>query len=375
MLVKYRVTDDPDVQLIAEEPALRNYDRLAGKIQHWLGLQYLYYPSTSRLPKHPWFQSADILQLFNTHGNFFAHTMLPTLSAAKATVWRLSDMWPLTGHCSYSQNCERWRTGCGQCPILDDYPPLTRDTTAYLWKVKEKTYAASKLTIVAPSRWMARLAAESPLLGRFPVKYIPNGIDLTDFRPIDKKAARQALGLPPEKRALLFHDPGVGGERKGRPMLREIVDRVLTTRPDTSVLIFGRGAAEWAGSKPNVFTMGEVLDLDRLRTVYSAADLFVFPTLAENLPNVALESMACGTPVVAFPVGGMPDIVIPRHSGELVSIKTAEAVATAVETLLPEDERLADMAINARKLMENEFSREKELAAFLALYGSLTGNG
>ena len=158
------------------------------------------------------------MQLYNTHGSYFSHTALPLLSRLRPVVWRLSDMWAFTGHVAYSYDCERWRHGCGSCPYLGEYPALSRDTTAALWRWKNAVYKRSKLTIVAPSRWIERLASESPLLSRFPIVRIPNGIDLERFRRVPARggarAARVAAGRP--GRACSAHRTSPTGAKAAR---------------------------------------------------------------------------------------------------------------------------------------------------------------
>ena len=238
MLVGQRRTTDPDVRPLKRNIAWRAGDRIAGTIADSFDLQYVFYPSSFGVASDPWFRDADVVQLYNTHGSYFSHTALPFLSRLRPVVWRLSDMWAFTGHVAYSYDCERWRHGCGSCPYLGEYPALSRDTTAALWRWKNAVYKRSKLTIVAPSRWIERLASESPLLSRFPIVRIPNGIDLERFRRVPARggarAARAAAGGPgravqragrlrpaqgrraPERRARASERAAVPAARRGR---------------------------------------------------------------------------------------------------------------------------------------------------------------
>src|SRR5918995_4115328 len=204
MLVGQRRTDDPDVRPFKRNIFWRAGDLIAGTIADALDLQYVFYPSSFGVATDPWFRDADVVQLYNTHGSYFSHTALPYLSRLRPVVWRLSDMWAFTGHVAYSYDCERWKQGCGSCPYLGEYPALSRDTTAILWQWKNQVYRRSRLTIVAPSRWIEGLARESPLIARFPVRRIPNGIDLERFRPVDRVEARTRLGAAPDGPGVAF---------------------------------------------------------------------------------------------------------------------------------------------------------------------------
>jgi hypothetical protein len=172
MLTAWNDHPSGSVDLIAANRVVRLADRAAGRVLERMSLPSVATPSSFALTRHPWFREADVLQLFNLHGGWFAYTALPRLTRLKPTVWRLSDMWAMTGHCGYSYECERWLTGCGCCPHLDEYPALRRDRSAANWRIKEWVYARTGLTLVAPSAWLADVARRSPLLSRFDLRVI-----------------------------------------------------------------------------------------------------------------------------------------------------------------------------------------------------------
>src|ERR671938_1409562 len=200
MLVGRPVSGDADVRSIKRNDLWRAADRAAGEVLDRLSLQYVFYPSSFGVARDPWFRSADVVQLYNLHGSYFSFTALPSLTRSRRVFWVLQDQWAMTGHVSYSFDCERWRRGCGECPYLTVYPPLSRDTTAFLWRLKRAVYGRSRLTLVVPSRWLERMVRESPLLERFPVHRIPRGIDATVFAPGSQAEARRRLGLPLDRR-------------------------------------------------------------------------------------------------------------------------------------------------------------------------------
>ncbi|MHB8643784.1 MAG: glycosyltransferase [Gaiellaceae bacterium] len=357
MLVGVRRTDDADVRLLKRNLAWRAADRACAALTDRLDLQYVLYPSSFGVAADPWFRGADIVQLYNVHGSYFSHTALPLLSRLRPVVWRLSDMWAVTGHVAYSYDCDRWRHGCGSCPYLHEYPRLNRDTTALLYRWKNAVYARSRLTIVAPSRWLEGVARESPLLSRFDVRRIPNGIDLDVFSPRDRGDARRALGLD-DRPTVLWSSLDLADRRKGG---REALAALeLLGRDDVQLIVAGEGAAP-AGAR----SLG-LLDDERLALTYNAADVFLLPTLAENLPNAALEAIACGTPVAGFDVGGMSDAVRAGETGELVAAGDVHALANAVAALLD-----ADLRERCRAIAQAEYGAEREVRDFAALYEEL----
>lgn len=369
MLVGQRRSDDPDVRTLKRSALWRALDRPFSTLTDALSLQYLFLPSSFALVRDPWFRECDVVQLYNVHGSYFSHTALPSITSRRPLVWRLSDMWAMTGHVAYSYDCERWQHGCGSCPYLGEYPRLTRDTTAFLWRWKRRVYARSTLTLVAPSRWMESLARSSPLLRDFDVRRIPNGIDLERFRPRDRGEARHALGLDPAKRVVLFSALEAGDVRKGGAVLADALSRLDDL--EFQLVVMGPQAS---GFPREAHSLGTLHDDERIALAFAAADVYVLPTLAENLPNVALESIACGTPVVAFDVGGVPDAVRDGVSGLLAPLRDGAALAAHIQRLLADDELRTRLGAGARTLAEAEFGAEREARAFAALYEELAAS-
>ena len=327
----------------------------------WRGQQDYHISQSHRLWRYSFFQEMDLIHLHNLHGDYFNLWSLPLLSALKPTVWTLHDMQALTGHCAYSLDCERWQldAGCGHCPSLSSYPPLRRDTTHQLWKDKRTIYKHSSLYLVTPSIWLQRLVEKS-ILKNQPVICIPNGVDTAVYHPQDKDEARRLLGLPQD--ALLIGgcaDGGLANPWKGGQYALETV--LELKKQFSSLHFFNIGVktipdslqgADWVHHIPYVH---EPAQLARL---YAALDLLLYPTLADNHPLVCIESLCCGTPIVGFATGGVPEIVRDGLDGLLVPTREGTALIKAATTLLQD----ADL----RKKMG------KEAAASAAQHFNLT---
>ncbi len=371
MLVGYKKTLDPDVRVIGG--AFHRLDKLVGRLVDQTDRQYAFYPSSFLLPRTSWVREADLIQVFNTHGGYLSHQAMVPLSRMKPVVWRLSDMWALTGHCSYSYECDRWKTGCGQCPHLSEFPALHRDTTADLWRTKEKIYKKSSLTIVTPSTWLGELARQSPLLNRFPIHCIPNGLNTDLFRPISKKEARQRLGIHSNGPVLLFSCASVQQERKGAKLLQEAL-RILAQqrKGELTLLVAGEGAGRWQTDGPfRVHGIEQTADDRMLAAIYSAADLFVLPTLADNLPNGILESMACGTPVVSFAVGGVPEAVRHLETGYAAQPNDPDDLAKGIRLFLENEPLRFKAGTRCREVVEQEYTLQLQADRFEKLYRDL----
>jgi glycosyltransferase involved in cell wall biosynthesis len=226
----------------------------------------------------------------------------------------------------------------------------------------------TQLHLVAPSRWVAEEVRQSALLGRFPVTVIPHGLDVEAFAPRDRTFARDALGLPQQAKVLLFAAHTVSERRKGFSLL---VEALAGLREDPNLFLLavgGYSAVEQIGipCRPLGYISNERL----LSIVYSAADLCVVPTLQDNLPNIAIESLACGTPVVGFRVGGMPDIVRDGLTGLLVPLGDSQALREGIRQMLASPVALAEMSVHCRQTAVEEYSIQRQARDYMKLYGS-----
>ena len=368
MLVGRKVTEDPDIRPLKRNAAWRALDRATGGVLDGLDLQYVFYPSSFGVLADPWFRAADVVQLHNLHGSYFGFTALPPLTSRRPVVWQLHDQWGLTGHVAYSLDCERWRAGCGSCPYLGEYPRLRRDTTAFLWRLKDRVYKRSRLTLVVPSRWMEDIVRASPLLGRFPVRRIPTGIDTGVFRPGSKEEARRRFNLPADRRIVFFAAAHLNERRKGLHLLVEALRRL--ERPPLLV-VAGTGTVD-AGIEFR--SLGTVFDEGVLADAYRAADVFVVPTLADVLTQTAPESIACGTPCVSFDRGGVTEVVRHLETGYHAAFGDVGSLAQALHALLGDSELLARLSARCREVAEEEYSVDLQVRRYVALYEEVLAN-
>lgn len=284
-------------------------------------------------------------------------------------VWRLSDLNPFTGGCHYDEGCGRYAERCGICPQLGSHNP--EDLSFQIWQRKHAAFRRvppGKLHIVALSNWIAAEARRSSLFRNFPVSVIPNGIDSSVFAPGDRQAARHSLGIPANARVVMFSAHSVTNRRKGFAPLVEALAG-LGSRSDLVLVSLGEGNLELNIPLKHIH-LGHVSDDQRIAQVYSAADLFVIPSLQENLPNTALEAMACGTPVVGFDAGGIPDLVRP-NTGLLAPVGDVTALRDAIRTLLDDEPRRAMLAAECRRVAVEEYAPELQVQRYVALYASL----
>lgn len=376
MLVWRKYTDDPTVEIFEKRTLLRALSQLPGRKLDELGLQYLFHPASMRLHDHPFIRQADILNLHLSHGSYFSTRALPRLSRRAPIVWTMHDMWAATGHCAFAaaDACNRWLSGCGECPQLGDSPAVRHDATAVLWRLKARYYGRSRLAIVCPSAWLAGKMTQSPLLQGFPFRTIANGLDTRIFQPLAKPVARAALRLPDDRKVLMFGAASLADPRKGgRYLQAALASLPEASRRQTALLLVGGSASEITDSLGDmpVFEMGKVDNETLMALCYAAADLFVMPSLAENLPNSLVESLACGTPCVCFAVGGCPEIVQHMQTGYLAQPLAVADLAHGIELLLGDEALRQRMGSEASARAARAFDAGQMAAAYQDLYESV----
>lgn len=250
--------------------------------------------------------------------------------AKKPLIWTLADMNAFTGGCHYSEGCEEYTKQCRACPLLGGTSDLAHET----WKIKNEVYQQlENMHIVCPSRWMAERVAKSSLLGGKKIHYIPNPYPTERLRLTNKVLARIHLGLPVNKKLLLFGADSLGSYRKGSDLLRKSIDAFAQKKRGmrVEVIVFGNDSIKLPLP---VHSLGYISDDEKLALAYSAADAFLFPSREDNAPLTIGESLLCGTPVVAFPVGHVPDIVKHGVTGYIAKYLDANDFATGIEWAL-----------------------------------------
>jgi glycosyltransferase involved in cell wall biosynthesis len=314
--------------------------------------------------------SADVIHLhwiadFLDYREFFRR-----LPPRTPLVWTLHDMNPFTGGCHYDAGCDRFTRACGACPQLGSSEE--HDLSRAIWERKMEALTAvepGRMHVVGGSVWVREMVQRSSLLGRFPVSSFHYGIDAEVFSPRDRTRARAELGIPQDARVVLFVADSVENRRKGFAQLLAALEQ-LPTRLDVRVVSIGAGEVSAPGDVPHLH-LGRVDDDRKLATVYSAADLFVIPSLQEAYGQTALEAIACGTPAVGFDTGGMRDVIRDGVTGALVPIGDTGALASRVESLLSDPPRLSEMRRHCREVVEREHTLHGEAAEYIGIYRGL----
>ncbi|MDH3217120.1 MAG: glycosyltransferase, partial [Candidatus Krumholzibacteria bacterium] len=349
VLVKYRYQTDDDVVIVRDTRLVRMLRRLG-----WLVRQDL-----ENLPL-ALYQNRDPAKLFSTQwvpdgvarmvagynpdivnlrwvGNLLRIESLRRLR--RPLVWTLSDMWPFTGGCYIPQECDRYQQSCGACPHLNSR--RENDLSRWVWRRKSKAWRNLDLTIVTPSQWLARCARSSALFKDRRIEVIPSAVDTENYKPIDRTTARRVLGLPQDKKIALFvawRNHVHKGFHLLVPALKSLAESGWKGKLELVVLGFPR-PADLPDTGIETRFLGRLDDTISKSIVYSAADVFVAPSTQDNFANTVLEAIACGTPTVAFTIGGMPDILDHQGNGYLARDFDIDDLARGIDWVLTDSNR------------------------------------
>ena len=275
----------------------------------------------------PEFKEADVIHLhWVNQGMLSLKGIRKILNSGKPVVWTMHDIWPASSICHLTLGCHHYNNGCGNCKYLPQGGGKN-DLSARIWKKKQKVYSAGSISFVTCSRWLASEAKLSGLLAGQRIETIPNPIDTHLYRPEDKKEARLRTLLPEDKHIILFE-----------------------------------------GKLPfPTISLGYVSEDKRIVDIYNAADVFVLPSLSENLPNTIMEAMACGVPSVGFKVGGIPEMIDHRRNGYVANYRDAKDLAAGIHWVLFEADQENIKTACLQKVMHN-YSQHAVALQYIEVY-------
>ncbi len=329
----------------------------------------LFYIPTWRVPMMRVARRADIIHMHNMHGYYFNLFTIPWLMRSKPVVWTFHDMWPFTGKCVWSFDCDRFSKRCGDCPQLSYYPPVKSDRSRFLLMLKKRLYGSGSFVIVTPSAWLQKQVSQS-ILRSIPTYVVPSPIDTRIFFPEDKALARQSIGIPPEKKVVLFVASWINTiPHKGAETFKEILADLYAKRDDMFTLVVGHLQGKSVlGEKYAGKETGWVEDPSVLRSCYAAADVFVSPTMAENSSCTIMEAMASGTATVAYDTGGIPEQILHRQTGLLIPRGDKRALLDGIMAILDNPQAGMGYGRAAARRAADNFAMDIFVKKYLAVY-------
>lgn len=320
------------------------------------------------ITKHAWFREADVVHLHWVNKGFLSLGGIEKIiSSGKKVVWTCHDMWPFTGGCYHNRGCMNYRTGCGHCQYLKK--PAADDLSARVFQQKEALWSAGQISFITPSSWLAKRAGESRLAHQLDINVIPNGIDTRAFSPLADSGVFPITG---KNRVISFAAANLSNPFKGFNEFNTMLDVMKASGvANLEVLVIGENKAgvKFSEAYPVQFT-GYISDPAKMAAFYRASDVYVTTSLEENLPTTIMESLACGTPVAAFRVGGIPEMIVHRETGVLAESGDAAGLAAEVKCLLElGGDEYHQIRTSARNFALNHYDAGVVAASHLKLYG------
>jgi len=342
-------------------------------IEKITGLQYFFQKDFRYIVDDEWFKSADVVHFHITHGGYINQWFIAKVAQYKPVVWTLHDMWAITGRCAHPNDCEKWKTGCGHCQYENYYPSTLIDTSSFLWNIKKNIYKKIKINIVAPSVWLYNKLPDS-ILKHCNSFIIRNAVDTEIFKPNDKLYLRKRLNIPKDKFIFLFvAHGGIFNFYKGFRYLQKALLKIYQKKLRPFLIVIG---GEKNISLSNLGIEGvfiKTISNDLLMAqYYAASDCFVCSSTQENAPLTIIESFACQRPVIAFKVGGIPEMIEHMKTGYLSESINEDELAKGMEWIMLLDKKEYDsVAQECVNTVTKKYNLENQVEKYLNLYKSI----
>ena len=383
MLVRDKVTDDITIVGLPKSLATRWHFLWERWCIFWhlrFNRDHLWEVDTassgSDITKLREFQEADVIHLsWINQGMLSLRGIRKILASGKPVVWTMHDEWMATGICHYAHQCKRFMSKCSNCRLLPGGGSV-HDLSTRVWERKQRLLQDGNIYFVACSKWLENEAKQSGLFTGQRLTSIPNPIDTHVFCRVDPKEARIRAGLPADKRLILFVSQRVTDQRKGMDYFVEAVDKLVAEHPEmkenTGIAVLGGHSDEVAArlSLP-VYPLGYVQDQKKIVCIYNSADVFVLPSLEDNLPNTIMEALACGVPCVGFNVGGVPEMIMHEKTGFVAPAADSQALAAGISWVLGHPDR-AQLSDNCIHFVQQNYSQHSVAMKYIDIYNQAT---
>ena len=326
----------------------------------------------------PEFKQAEVIHLhWINQGMLSLKGLQKIFQSGKPVVWTMHDMWPCTGICHHARECNKYHQECQQCPYLYKGGGK-KDISNQVFKMKQELYKTTSITFITCSQWLKERASQSALLTNHQVIHIPNPINTNLFKPRNKQEARVKRSLPTDKKLILFGSAKITDKRKGIDYFIEsckiLAEKFPEVLKEWGVVVYGKESELLKPLVPfEVYPLNYISSEKELIDIYNAVDLFVTPSLEENLPNTIMEAMACGIPCVGFNVGGIPEMIDHLHNGYVADYKSSEDFANGIHWALSEGEYPSLSEAACRKVITS-YSESTIAKKYIEIYNKLTGN-
>ena len=378
MLVRDKTSKDFSTISIHQSPKLA-YNFIAERIKIWiangLSRKNLFAVSIantgSSIVNLPEFKEADIIHLHWINQGFISLKEIEKIiDSGKPIVWTMHDMWPITGICHHARSCIKYTTECENCPFLTQNKK--KDLAYHTFKIKKTLYAKGHINFVGCSQWLTLKAKDSILTLNQTVMNIPNPIDTDLFQPINKAQCRDHFNLPQNLKLILFGAVKTTNKRKGIDyFMNACLELLQSSTSPIGVVLYGKDSDQLKDNLPlPTYSLGYIAEEQEIIQLYNAVDLFVLPSLEENLPNAIMEAMSCETPCVGFDIGGISELIDHLHNGYVAQYKSSTDLAQGMRWVLTNNTNQG-LSKQARRKVIDTFSERTIAKSYISLYNKI----
>lgn len=340
---------------------------MLNKINTMYGTNALFYPFSYGLLFDEIFLNCDVVHLHLIHNNFFDISHLPIISRIKPVVWTLHDPWPIGGHCIHSFDCNKWITGCFDCPYLAEPFAIKFDSSAINWEYKKLIFEKCDLDLIVTSQWMFERITKTPLFNNNRLHLVHFGFDLDIFKPGDSSKAKQSLNIPDENIVISFRATEI--VYKGLNSIRQCLRKLQSEYPITLLVFNERGLLDEFRDTFQIVELGWVTDDEIMIEAYNAADIFLMPSKAETFGMMAVEAMACGKPVIAMDGTSLPEVLKPDESGCIIVPQgDVDAMCSSLKLLLRDSDLRRKIGERSRTTAEKYYCKERYVNEIIEVY-------
>lgn len=335
-------------------------------------VRFAYSPANfgTDISKHPAILQADIINMHWINFGFLSLRSLEKLfKLGKPIVWTFHDMWAFTGGCHYAGNCTNFKLNCQHCYYLKKSG--NNDLSAKIFKKKEELFKSRKFNIVTCSKWLKNQVVDSKLLGRYTIEQICNPVNLDRFKPAGNKDLRLKYQINKSSKLILFGAMNISDKRKGFIYFSEAMEILKKQGVGLEIILYGKSTEELLKRLPyKVHSFGVIESEDKMIELYSMADLFVIPSLEDNLPNTIVESHSCGTPVVGFNTTGIVEMILHKKNGYLAEYKSSESLAEGIKWTISDADSVS-LEKESRKFAEHSYSPIQQSEKYIDFFKGL----
>ncbi len=356
-------------------PLSRPLQKVTEKVESLLSVRALLHPSSFFLSNNHLFKQADVVHYHLMYWpNYFSLMAFPKLTHKKPSVWTVHDFWPVTGHCVYPFDCQKWKTGCGECPYLKTNFSMRTDRTHSMWKLKKSIYKKSQFDIVVASQFMKDRIGKSPLMEHFRVHHVPFGLDLNVFKPRNQSLSKKLLGIADDEIVISLR--AAPGDYKGFDHIKAALHGLNTNGKKVCLLTVNiKHQLDEFREKFKIVDLGWVNDDELTLNIYDATDFFLMPSTQEAFGMMAMEAMAFSKPVVVFSDTALPEVVGGNENGGIVvPIGDINGLRQAIEKMVTDDAFRFERGQRAIEFARKNYTLDLHMNRLLKVYETAQSN-